>query len=155
MRKLVTVLVSVCVFTGIAFAQAPTTPAPAPAKSPSVSQIVKQLEHDWVDAAKAGDADKLGQILADDWIAINSDGTKQTKQTELADVKSGASKIESFEFGPMEVKVLGNIAVVQGSDTEKSTSKGKDSSGKSVWMDVFAKIAGKWQAVRSQNAIVK
>jgi ketosteroid isomerase-like protein len=155
MKKLVTVLVTVCAFAGFAFAQAPTTAAATPAKSPSVSQIVKQLEHDWVDAAKAGDADKLGQILADDWVSINPDGSKQTKQSDLADVKSGASKIESFEFGPMEVKVLGNIAVVQGSDTEKSTSKGKDSSGKYVWMDVFAKIGGKWQAVRSQNAMVK
>lgn len=55
----------------------------------------------------------------------------------------------------MEVKVLGNVPVVQGSDTEKSTSKGKDSSGKYVWMDVFAKIDGKWQAIRSQNTMAK
>jgi ketosteroid isomerase-like protein len=155
MNKLVTVLVSVCVFAGFAFAQAPTTPAATPAKSPSVSQIVKQLEHDWIDAAKAGDADKLSQILADDWVSIEPDGVKETKQSALADVKSGASTLASFEFGPMDVKVLGSVAVCQGSDTEKSTSKGKDSSGKYVWMDVFAKTDGKWQAVRSQTAMVK
>ena len=154
MKKLATVLVTVCTFAGLAFGQASAKPA-TPAKTPSVSQIVKQLERDWVEAAKAGDADKLGQILADDWVSIAPDGAKQTKQGDLADVKSGASKLESFEFGPMEVKVLGNVAVVQGSDTEKSTSKGKDSSGKYVWTDVFAKIDGKWQAVRSQNAMMK
>ena len=65
------------------------------------------------------------------------------------------SKLESFDFGPMSVKVLGNVAVVQGSDTEKSTANGKDSSGKFVWMDVFAKREGKWVAVRSQSAMVK
>jgi uncharacterized protein (TIGR02246 family) len=155
MKKLAAVLVSISTFAGLAFGQAPAKPAAAAAKTPSVSESVKQLERDWVEAAKAGDADKLGQILADDWVSISPDGTKQTKQGDLADVKSGASKLESFEFGPMEVKVLGNVAVVQGSDTEKSTSKGKDSSGKYVWMDVFAKIDGKWQAVRSQNAMVK
>jgi ketosteroid isomerase-like protein len=155
MKKLVTVLVSVGTFAGLAFGQASAKPAATPAKAPSVSQIVKQLERDWVEAAKASDADKLGQILADDWVSISPDGAKQTKQSDLADVKSGASKLESFEFGPMEVKVLGNAAVVQGSDTEKSTSKGKDSSGKYVWTDVFAKIDGKWQAVRSQSAMVK
>lgn len=73
----------------------------------------------------------------------------------LADVKSGASKVETFAFGPMDVKVLGNVAVVQGSDTEKSTSAGKDSSGKYLWMDVFVKRDGKWVAVRSQTAMVK
>jgi uncharacterized protein (TIGR02246 family) len=136
-----------------AFAQ---TPAPA-AKAPSVSETVKQLEHDWVDAQKAGDADKLGQILADDWVAIgygSGPGGRQTKQKYLADLKSGASKVESFEFGPMDVKVLGNVAVVQGSDTEKSTTAGKDSSGKYAWMDVFVKRGGKWVAVRSQSAKV-
>jgi hypothetical protein len=44
----------------------------------------------------------------------------------------------------VSVKVLGNVAVVQGSDTEKSTSDRKDSSGKYAWMDVFVKRDGKW-----------
>jgi uncharacterized protein (TIGR02246 family) len=144
-------LFSACV--APAFAQ---TPAPA-AKAPSVSQTVKQLEHDWVDAMKAGDADKLGEILADDWVALgygSIPGGKQTKQAYVADVKSGASKLESFEFGPMDVKVLGNVAVVQGTDTEKSATAGKDSSGKYAWMDVFVKRGDKWVAVRSQSAKV-
>jgi ketosteroid isomerase-like protein len=151
MKKLVwaVLLVSACV--GTAFAQ-PQTP---PAKGPSLAESVKQLEHDWVDAAKAGDMDKLGQIIADDWTGIGYDGSKETKKSYLADWKSGKSKLESFEFGPMDVKVMGSVAVVQGSDTEKSTTNGKDSSGKFVWMDVFVKRDGKWVAVRSQSAMVK
>ncbi|MGB8590625.1 MAG: hypothetical protein WCD40_04540, partial [Candidatus Acidiferrales bacterium] len=70
-------------------------------------------------------------------------------------IKSGSLSVKSFDFGPMDVKVLGNVAIVQGSDTEKSTMNGKDTSGKSVWMDVFAMRDGKWVAVRSQNAQVK
>jgi ketosteroid isomerase-like protein len=151
MKKLVgaVFLISACV--GLAFAQAQTSPA----KGPSVAGAVKQLEHDWVDAAKAGDTDKLGQILADDWAGIGYDGSKQTKQSYMADWKSGKSKLESFEFGPMDEKVMGNVAVVQGSDTEKSTTNGKDTSGKFAWMDVFTRRDGKWVAVRSQNAMVK
>ncbi len=141
----------VIVSVGLAIAQT-ATPA---AKGPSVAQSVKQLEHDWIDAVKAGDADKLGQILADDWSGIGYDGSKQTKQSILADVKSGAIKFESYEFGPMDVKVLGSVAVVQGSDTEKSTTGGKDTSGKWAWMDVFVKRDGKWVVVRSQSAKVK
>jgi ketosteroid isomerase-like protein len=67
-------------------------------------------------------------------------------------MKSGTAKLESFEFGPMDVKVLGSVAVVQGSNTEKSTtSDGKVSSGKYAWMDVFVKRGGKWVIVRSQS----
>ncbi len=151
MKKLAGAALLVCACVGLVFAQTQTQPA----KGPSVSQAIKQLEHDWVDAAKAGETDKLGQILADDWTGIGYDGKKQTKQSLLADIKSGASKLASFEFGPMDVKVMGSVAVVQGSDTEKSTTNGKDSSGKWVWMDVFVKRDGKWVAVRSQTAMVK
>ena len=55
----------------------------------------------------------------------------------------------------MYVKVLGNVAVVQGSATEKRTTGGQDSSGKSVWMDVFVKRGDKWVIVRSHSAKVK
>ena len=150
MKKLAGAVLFVCVFVALVLAQ-----SPKPAKGPSVADAVKQLEKDWTDAMKAGDTEKLSQILADDWTGLGNDGKKSTKQSYLADVKSGKSKLESFEFGPMDVKVLGNVAVVQGSDTEKSMTDGKDSSGKWVWMDVFAKRGDKWVAVRSQTAMVK
>lgn len=128
--------------------------ATKPAAS-GTAEAVKQLERDWSEAQKARDIDKLSQILADDWSGLGSDGARSTKKQFLDDVKSGASKLESFEIGPMDVKVVGTVAVVQGSDTEKSTTKGKDTSGKWVWMDVFVSRDGKWQAVRSQSAMVK
>jgi ketosteroid isomerase-like protein len=154
MKKIALATLLVCACTGLAFAQTPA-PAAAPAKAPSVSQALRQIEHDWVDAAKTSDVDKLGSILADDWIGLGYGAGKATKESLLADYKSGTSKIQSFEFGPMDVKVMGNVAVVQGSDTEKSTTEGKDTSGKYLWMDVFVKSDGKWMAVRSQSAMAK
>ncbi len=123
-----------------------------PAKGRGTAETLQQLERDWADALKTGDTEKLGQILADDWVGIGSNGKRGTKQAMLADMKSGKVKLGAIEFGPMEVKELGDIAVVQGSDIEKSAA-GKDT--QSVWMDVFVKRAGKWVAVRSQTAKVK
>jgi ketosteroid isomerase-like protein len=143
MFKVVVLMVSLSVFGGLVYGQT------------GDAETVKQLERDWSDAQKAGDADKLGQILADDWMGLGYDGAKSTKKQLLADVKSGTSKLTSFDMGPMDVKIIGTVAIVQGSDTEKSSSKGKDTSGKWVWMDVFVKQGGKWQAVRSQSAMVK
>lgn len=128
--------------------------AAKPAAS-SPAEAVKQLERDWSEAQKARNIDKLSQIIADDWAGLGSDGTRTTKKDFLNDVKSGSNKLETFEMGPMDVKVIGTIAIVQGGDTEKSSSKGKDTSGKWVWMDVFVNRDGKWQAVRSQSAMVQ
>ena len=150
MRKLLGLVLVVCISTGLALAQGTAAKKPAKAGS-SAAEELKQVERDWVAGQKAGDAEKIGQLIADDWAGLSFDGKKYNKQQYLADFKSGAEKYESVELGPMDVRVFGNIGVVQGSDTEKSSYKGKDTSGKYVWMDVFQKNKdGKWQAVRSE-----
>jgi ketosteroid isomerase-like protein len=153
MKKFVASVLMIYAGAGAAIAdpQAPT----AAANGVSISKTIKQLEHDLADAIKAGDAGKISQIVADDWAGVDYSGNKATKQSFLEDVKAGRDKVESVEFGPMDVKVLGNVAIVQGSDTEKSLTNGKDTSGKWVWMDVFAKRDGAWVAVRSQSAMVQ
>jgi len=155
MKTISTSILIACTAAGLAFAAMAPLAAADDAKAPSVSQAVQQLEKDWAAAEQAGDTDKLGQILADDWTAWDSEGKKSTKAQFVSGMKAGKMKLDSMEFGSMDVKVLGNVAVVQGSDTEKSTYDGKDSSGKYVWTDVFAKRDGKWVAVRSQVALVK
>ena len=150
MKKFAWSILEVCACAGLGLG--PTRMA---AQNPSVEQHLKQLETDWLKAEKAGDAARLGEIVADDWQDIYIDGSRGTRQTLVESVKSGKYKMESYEMGPMDVKVLGNVAVVQGSDTGKSITDGKEVSGKHVWTDVFAKRGGKWQAVRSQVAKVK
>lgn len=118
------------------------------------ADAIKQLEHDWSDAQKTRDLTRLSQIIADDWSGLGPDGNLSTKADFLEAVKSGSSKLETFEFGPIDVKVIGTVAIAQGGDTEKSMTKGRDTSGKWVWMDVFVNRNGKWQAVRSQSALV-
>jgi hypothetical protein len=101
---------------------------------------------------KAGDGERIGRILGEDWIEVSNDGKKLTRAQLIAGVKSGRVKVESIEFGPFEVKVLGEVAVVQGSHVEMSTTNGQRTRGEVVWMDVFANRDGKWVVVRSQSA---
>lgn len=99
--------------------------------------------------------DKINQILADDWMSLGSSGKILTRESFLSDLTSGNHKLESFEIGPMDVKVLDNVAVVQGSVTEKRTDRGQDTSGHGSWMDVFVKRVDKWVIVRSHSSWVK
>ena len=50
----------------------------------------------------------------------------------LEDFKSGKDKLVSFEIGPMDVQVFGDVAVAHASVTEKRIREGKDDSGESV-----------------------
>jgi ketosteroid isomerase-like protein len=120
-----------------------------------VEQALIQMENDWVQAGLKKDAAALERIMADDWVGTDYNGKTDTKAGVIADMKSGASVLQSIDLGKMKVRVFGDTAVVTGSDTEKSTWKGKDSSGHYVWTDVFVKRNGKWQAVASQSSKTK
>lgn len=144
---------------GAALAQTPAKSAASQATAlattgPGGADELKQIESDWAAAAKARDADKVGEILADSWTGINWDGKTEDKAKALADLKVPGNSLDSFEMGPLKVRIFGNTAIVNGSDTEKSTDKGKDTSGNYVWMDVFVKQNGKWKAVASESTKV-
>jgi ketosteroid isomerase-like protein len=126
----------------------------AKSDSASVEQTLVQMERDWTQANLKKDTAALDRILADDWVAVDHEGKASTKAQALADLKSGASATQSVDLGEMKVRVLGNTAFVTGSDTEKSAFKGKDTSGKYYWTDVFMQRNGRWQAVASQSAKV-
>jgi ketosteroid isomerase-like protein len=92
----------------------------------------------------AVDIDKLDHIYADDWAIVSSSGKVFIKEKILDDFKSGADKLVSDELGPIDVQVLGDIAVAHGSVREKRIRNGKDVSGEGVYMDFLEKRAGKW-----------
>ena len=117
--------------------QAQTKAAAPKAAAAGSADELKQLENDWMTAGKTKDAAKLGEILADSWVGLGWDGKTSDKAKALADLKAPGSSLDNVEIGPMKVRFFGNTAVVTGSDTEKSTAEGKDTSGKYIWTDVF------------------
>jgi len=124
------------------------------ASDSSVAAQLKQIENDWSAAQKARDTKKLEEILADQWVGIGPDAKTSDKAKAIEDVKAPGNSLDSYEMGPMDVRVFGNTAIVIGSDTEKSKDSGKDTSGKYVWTDVFIKQNGKWKAISSHSTKV-
>jgi len=126
----------------------------AQSQDPMVVESIKQFEREIGDAMVARNIEKLSRTYADDWATIASSGKIFTKESLLDDLKSGKHKLVSFENGPMNVRVLGDVAVVQASVNEKRIQDGKDISGAFVFMDLLKKRAGKWVIVRTLGAKV-
>ena len=120
----------------------------------SVEQTLKQLEHDWSQASLKRDLATLDKIMADDWVNIDFQGKTVTKAETIANLKTGSPATQAAGIGEMKVRIFGDSAIVTGSDTEKSTSKGKDVIDKYLWTDVWVKRNGRWQAVASQSTKV-
>jgi len=124
------------------------------ADRPSEADRIMQLEKDWIKAMQNKDAKALDKILAKNWHGQGSMG-EADRDKLMQDVT--ASSLTEIKMGKMDVVILGDgkVAVCTGSDDEKSTYNGKDTSGHWLWMDVFEKQDGMWKAVRSQNTWIK
>jgi len=121
-------------------------PSKATSEDSNAADAINQASRDWADAEMASDADKLSQIIADEWEA-GYPGKIYTKANLLDDVRAGRHTLLSCDFGPQDVKVFGNVAVLQGSVTERRM--GHDGIIHAVYMDVFEKRGGRWMVVRS------
>ena len=113
----------------------------------SVEQELIKLENGWNDALIKHDWAFIDQILADDYITINSDGVVSTKAQEMASLKSGDVVVTSAVADDFRVRVYGDAAVVTFRYTGKSQTKGKDTSAQERITDTFIKLAGRWQVV--------
>jgi ketosteroid isomerase-like protein len=129
--------------------QLPAEAPKAKADDPAVIETIRKFERDVGDAMVAFDVDELDQAYADDWVTIGSDGNIFKKEGLLSDFKTGKHKLVSFENGPMSVQVIGDVALVQASVSEKRIQDGKDISGVFAFMDLLEKRAGKWVIVRT------
>ena len=147
MKTLVISIVFAFLGIGVGAAQPPKA-----SQDPADIAAIKQLAQDMGDAMVHVDIDKLSQIYADDFITVGRSGKVITKADILNDFRSFHDKLESFENGPIDVQVFGNVAVSNGSVTERRIRDGKSADGVFLWMDLLQKRAGKWQVVRSAGS---
>ena len=119
------------------------------AATPSDELVAREAS--WSRAMVAKDVTALKDIIAPDWIGQNQTGKQTTRAAFLTSIASGEDKISSMTNHDVHVRIIGDLAIVQGMDTEESTHKGASSSGVYSWLDVFQKRGGKWVAIASQN----
>ena len=113
------------------------------------------MEASWSKAVVAKDTAAVSRIVAADWIGQNAEGGRATKVKMLADLKTGADSATTMTNHDVHVRIIGDLAIVQGADDEKSMHQGKDVSGTYTWTDIFQKRAGHWVAIASQNTPVR
>jgi len=121
-------------------------PLPGYTASGEEEQALYQLERDWAAASMKKDAAAVDGFLANEFVS-NFDGRIQNKRQFLAEMKANPAEIESATNSEMKAMVFGDTAIVRGLYIEKSTTRGKDSSGELRYTEVYVKRDGRWQCV--------
>jgi ketosteroid isomerase-like protein len=97
------------------------------------------------------DVAALEKIWADDYVFVNASGEVLTKQQRLANVKSGATALDSInEDENLAVRVHQNSAVTTNRVTIKGQYSGQSVSGQYRSTMVWVKSSAGWQLVSNQ-----
>jgi ketosteroid isomerase-like protein len=122
-----------------------------------VTKIVTQLEKDWTIAGDKGDAKRMAEIIAPDWINIRAEtGTVENREDyikRIVEMSKSLTVPSTVEF--TNVRVMGDVAVVTGIFTGQTTLNGKTIFDKQRFQDVFNKRNGVWVVVNSDNTSIK
>src|SRR5262249_33206443 len=95
-----------------AFAQAkPRRVTSRSSQDGSVETELKKLEREWFDAVVKNDGATLNRIFADDFTAINSDGSFVDKAAMTEMLTSGRVKLDEIKTEEFKLRLYGNTAV--------------------------------------------
>src|SRR5689334_21906889 len=103
--------------------------------------------HAYDDAQVKGDKAALEDLLADDYVLVNSRGQRQDKARLIADYTKPGFKIEPFTVEePVELAwsdgaVMGGVATLLGVD------EGQSFEVRLRFSDIWAKRQGKWRVI--------
>lgn len=105
------------------------------------------LEHAWARAYVAHDTATLARIEADGWACTDAEGKITTKAEDIRDVGSGTYAATEFVMSDLQVRVVGDTAIVTGRQTEVATMAGKDASAVFQITDTWIRRDGRWQCI--------
>jgi ketosteroid isomerase-like protein len=113
----------------------------------SVEQVIRQLDHERIQAQIGADAVALDRIYANDFIGIGPSGTVRTKPQVISDFTSGGLKFQSITTDDVRVRVYGNTAVETGRSIMSGQDKGKTVPRDNRFTRVWVKQHGRWRLV--------
>jgi uncharacterized protein (TIGR02246 family) len=123
--------------------------------SASDKAAITTLEKDWLKAFVDKDETKMLSLISPDCWLVDSQGNTATRESLIADLKSGTYTAQSMHADDIQVRVLDDWAIVLGLETEKSQTNGQDSSGQFRFLDTWHKRDGRWLCVASAAIQVK
>ncbi len=129
-------------------------PMPGTTADGAEEQAIVQIERAVTHAIVQRDIPTLETYLGKDWTPTN-DGQVTSRAEVLAELASGAYKVDLDAIRDLSVHVFGDAAVATMVLDTKGTYKGADFSGAFRSTDFFAKRDGRWQMVSSQNTTIK
>lgn len=166
MNRLVAPLSALLLACGVAAAQTQDSgaPVPEPAEaapmgvtttvSPAVAQFQK-IEDAWSDAVNRRDQYGLELVLSPLFVDVSAQGDVTTRNQQVVQVIDGQDKSLSLTQKVITVRLLGDIAVANGTYTLHHKVGAAEVDEKGVFTHVFERVRGGWLCINSQRTVLR
>lgn len=144
MKRIAFILIIVALLSVLTFAQTKNKKLTA-----KTEQELVKLEREWIEAFAKADRALLEQLMTDDYISNNADGSITDKAQSIAAAEAGLFAGTSSESADVAVRIYGDAAVITSLDTVKGKFNGQFRHT-SIWV----KRKGKWQVIGWQGTPV-
>jgi ketosteroid isomerase-like protein len=109
---------------------------------------IDHLEEAWRNAILKDDTASMSSLLADDYMAITPNGTLQTKEEALANLRSGHVRLITLDISDRKVRFYGATALVTSTAEVQGTTGEGDVSGSYRYTRVYVEgPPGVWKIV--------
>lgn len=105
--------------------------------------ILLDLNRDYISSVQNSDVRRFGEILAEDFLCTNPDGSHVNRQGFLEQTARPVS-ISNLEAHDVDVRLLGDVAIIH-ARTSYTRPDGQTGGGR--YTDVWARRGGRWLAV--------
>lgn len=154
-------LIVFCFAPSFAVAQA-AAPAPAPAAalgvmtttSPEVAQFQK-IEDAWSSSVNQRDQYGLENVISPLFVDVAANGDITTRNQQVVQLINGDDKTVNLTQKVVTVRMLGDIAVVNGTYLLHHKVGGSPVDEKGVFTHVFEKVRAGWMCINSQRTLLR
>jgi ketosteroid isomerase-like protein len=105
--------------------------------------VLTALNRDYIHSVQHGDVQRFDEILAEDFLCSNPDGSLVDKKQFLAQTARPVT-ISGLTAEDVKVRILGDVAIIH-ARTSYTAAGGERRNGR--YTDVWARRNGKWLAV--------
>jgi ketosteroid isomerase-like protein len=129
-------------------------PAVTSTESPAIREFQK-IEDAWSDAINQRDQYSLELVLSPLFMDVSAGGDFTTRNQQLALLITGENKTVHLDQRVITVRMLGDIAVANGTYALHHKAGSAQVDQKGVFTQVFERVHGGWQCVNSQRTEVR
>lgn len=153
---------AVLLLSSIAFAQNPAPvqapasvqPAVTSAESPEIREFQK-IEDSWSSAINLRDQYSLELVLSPLFVDVSASGDITTRNQQLAQLITGEDKTLHLDQRVITVRMLGDIAVANGTYLLHRKAGSNQVDEKGVFTHVFERARGGWLCINSQRTVLR